>query len=600
MYNYAKAVEKAIDNNFNVDRLSVETDITDAFTFNIRILSGNEVLAAVSLPYKPGTKIDKLQFASMMKHLILGEDGSTRQGLRDPRYERVKWQVTYKDANATSDVAKDNLRDLYDDNVLVMQETKLAYPAKTVSVGQSGGNLHQIYSDVNAPMPTTNPVTETKAAFEAETKEGNVDGDSGAFTEPSNREEVLDALPQEIKDTVDRMISNSKERNVDPTNKNWYNILGQIWSRVTSIKYAMEGLKDRFNPESGWALPSSMLGDSFDEFGRDVFNGLYNALDPTKRLEEFDTYENSTKENYEKSYQALKAFEARLLKKGQIIIRTGISREDPGKITTKGVITATIKTDQGIENKKVRVAGTVDVLAIDRQGRLHIYDFKTHRAGSFTKNDAIDKGYDRQLSMYAAFLEKEYGLPVASINIIPIKVSYETPDGINNDGTPIEHPEKHYKPSGVGNQLMYKDATEQSDADGVYEEFKGANFQVEEEFDLTKLTGDKLVASYDKMTADEKAAMEEALKDQDEGTAIEELQKKELVKTAPEVAEKEALADEDRDGFQDVEEGFSFFDNDSESKDTSGITEDTALDEIDPENSLKKKIDEQKKGCGIL
>ena len=613
--NLKSSIYKHIDNNFNVDNLNVavkfESDDAEGkprHSVNISILSGSDELASITLPYKPDVKISKEEFATLMKHMILGEDGNTRKGINDPRYERVKWQVRYKDATTANDseskqqtAANTNLGQLFDDGILVIQTTKLAYPSKTVSIGKSGmTNLKDIYTTPEAAQPDVQPAqpTETKASFEAETKEGKVDPDSGTHTEAPTKESILNGLAQNIKDIIKEMIERSKDRNIDSNNEKHYNIMGQLHSRVTSIKYAMEGMHDRFNPTSGWALPSSALGDSFDDFGRDVFNGIFDDVSDAERTEAFKTYENSTEKNYAKAYLALKEFEARLLSKGQVIIATG-NKTNPGKITVMGTVDVTINKDGKLEARKARVAGTLDVLAIDKYGQLYIYDFKTHRTEEFDKGVAINKGYDRQLSMYAEFLEKEYGLHVAGISIIPIKVNYDTPDGTNNDGTPIEHPQKHYKKADIGNQLLWVEASQASNPEAVYREFTDADFQVEKEFDLTRLKGDALIASYEKMTADEIQALEDAVVDQSENPAADATKEISVVEAKPEIKKEQKLSDEEREGYGDDVEGFSFFDDATSSEDNK-VTEDTekeALNDIDPENSLNEKIEEQNKNC---
>jgi hypothetical protein len=99
---------------------------------------------------------------------------------------------------------------------------------------------------------------------------------------------------------------------------------------------------ERFNPASPFAIPSSLLGNSIDEFGRDVFNGVFDLMDDAQRTAEFEGYDNSTAKNYAEEFMALKAFEGRLLAKGHIVIATG-NREEPGHITAKGMLNLTVR-----------------------------------------------------------------------------------------------------------------------------------------------------------------------------------------------------------------------------------------------------------------
>jgi len=558
---FEESVRKTIDNNLHVDDMTVRVDITegrpDEKTVHINVYSGdvnnnNNLLTTLTTSYTG--QVSQAEYAPFLKDLILDNEGNTRSGLNDSRYERVKWQVNYEDAETAHDSTKtpverkaatDNLNDLYDDGIFEMQVTKLAYPSRSITVSINPAMKAKLYPErTREPeAPIGNP-TGIVASFEAESAAGKVDGDTGMMTEAPTREGILNGIPRAIMDTINRMLSDSKSRQLTDDGRH-YSIGGQLWSRVTSIKYALENMGQRFNPANGWALPSSLLGNSLDEFGRDVFTGAFDSMDGTKRMAEFEGYDNSTAKNYDQVFMALKAFESRLAGKGQVVIATG-NRENPGHITAKGTLDVQVKGEQGIETKKVRVAGTLDVLAIDDKGNLHIYDFKTHR-GAFDAAHAVEKGYDRQLSMYAKFLEDEYGLKVKSINIIPIKVDYPTPSGRDNEGNAIQGAQKTYKQARPGsNQLEVKEPTAD---DSKFEPYRGANFQVEAEFPLTRLDNAALVASFDRMSDAEKEAIVEAIQDQSESPATTgEVKAGDIASAKPDIVE-ETAEEEEEGGF---------------------------------------------------
>lgn len=535
---FEESVRKTIDNNLHVDDMTVRVDITegktDEKTIHINVYSGdvnnsNNLLTTLTTPYTG--QISQAEFAPFLKDLILDREGNTRPGLNDSNYERVKWQVNYEDAevantpdHAGKKAATDNLNDLYDDGIFEMQVTKLAYPSRSVTVSINLTMKSKLYPERTKEPETPVPAaTETHAAHEAETAAGKVDGDTGMMTETPSRDSILRGVPKIILDAINKMLSDSKTRGLTD-DKRHYSIEGQLWSRVTSIKYTLDKMGSRFDPNSPWATPSSLLGNSVDEFGRDVFNHVFDTMTNEERATAFEGYDNSTAKNYAEVYQSLKAFEARLLGKGQVIIATG-NREDPGQITTKGMLDVSVRGQDGkLATKKVRVAGTLDVLAIDDKGNLHIYDFKTKHNGVLTKEAAISesKGYDRQLSMYAKFLEEEYGLKVKSINIIPIKVEYADPKT-----------QADYKESRPGsNQLMKQNAK------GEYEEFRSANYEVGKEFTINRLNDTELIASFDKMTDAEKEAIVEAIKDQNSNpTTTGELKAEDIASAKPEAAE---------------------------------------------------------------
>jgi hypothetical protein len=237
-----------------------------------------------------------------------------------------------------------------------------------------------------------------------------------------------------------------------------------------------------------------------------------------------------------------------------------------------------VKGQNSVETKKVRVAGTLDVLAIDGDGNLHIYDFKTHHSNTFDANTAIEKGYDRQLSMYAKFLEDEYGLKVKSINILPIQSPYQAPT------------QKAYRQSRPGsNQLeIAETGSEQFTA------FEGANFQVEKEIPLTRLSNEELVASFDKMTDIEKQAIVEAIQDQSETPATDAPVKEgDITSAKPEGTDINTFEEEEEGGLKRR----GRLGRRSQSVDTS--LEATA-DAINPEDKggMLNRLRDLEKGCG--
>jgi hypothetical protein len=236
----------------------------------------------------------------------------------------------------------------------------------------------------------------------------------------------------------------------------------------------------------------------------------------------------------------------------------------------------------------------LDVLAIDNYGNLHIYDFKTHHGEEMNKTIASDSnhGYDRQLSMYAQFLEDEYGLPVKSINIIPIQSSYPTPSGTSN-GETIKGAQKTYRETRPGsNQLEVKNIGED---DTKYVPFTGAAYKVEAEFALDRLSGSSLVLAYDKMTEAEKEAIVEAVQDQSPNPSDAQLSEGEVKKATPEVSYEEVDEEEG--------EGFNFAKIAREKRIATDsaeslVSEDEVLHTLNPDNSVQKDIEDQKKNCG--
>jgi hypothetical protein len=307
-------------------------------------------------------------------------------------------------------------------------------------------------------------------------------------------------------------------------------------------------------------------------------------------MAEFEKFDNSTAKNYSDAYMALKGFQARLLEKGQVVIATG-DRYNPGRITTYGTLDVTVRGNDGkFTTKKVRVAGTLDVLAIDKDGNLHIYDFKTTHSG-IDKAKSQEKGYDRQLSMYAKFLEEQLsnmgieGVKVKSINIIPVKADYPSPERVD------------YRPTRPGSDQL--EMKEKSQRDDRYEQFTRANYQVQKEFALDRLSDEALTASFDKMSEDERAAIVEALQDQSETPAADRETKPDSIIDTKPTATETSEAEEEEEGLSLKSKRFGIGKKKAAAKpaDTSTEATNDAIAPTDP-NSLKNRLEELKRNCG--
>ena len=83
-----------------------------------------------------------------------------------------------------------------------------------------------------------------------------------------------------------------------------------------------------------------------------------------------------------------------------------------------------------LHNDDLGIAGTVDLMTVDRDGKVRIYDMKTIR-----NMRSIDTEYEgapskrqkwgKQLSLYRILLNNTYGILAEDVKVIPINVSYE-------------------------------------------------------------------------------------------------------------------------------------------------------------------------------
>ena len=81
-----------------------------------------------------------------------------------------------------------------------------------------------------------------------------------------------------------------------------------------------------------------------------------------------------------------------------------------------------------VRSEKEFLRGELDIVTIDPQNKIRIYDLKTRKAGSEgfdnmkpDNSETYRAGWERQLSLYAALLKNEHGLDIDSIHIIPLR-----------------------------------------------------------------------------------------------------------------------------------------------------------------------------------
>lgn len=598
---FSKVVQKLIENNFDVDNMSVETTIgkgkpsEKVVSINIySTVEGNkELLSTLTLNYNG--KINAANYALFIKNLILDENGKVRKGANDSNSERVKWQVNYQDAETANGrapegkivseqektAARTNLKELLRDGIFEIRLTKLAYPTRSVTVVVNN-KMKELWADTSKAQPETKAPapTEQRPAGQVTTADNiTVDGDTGAVMTdgveaPTSTESPK--IPLEAQQAIEKILQDSESRSLSQ-NGSFYEIAGELWSRVTSIKYAMDGMEGRFDPNSPMALPSSAMGNTFDSFGRDVFNGVYDGLSEAELREAFTAYPNTTVSDYIQNFNALKSLQLKLLRNGEVIIPIG-DLKNPGHITTRGLLNVTVKGEDGkFTTKQVRVAGTVDVLTVDKFGNFHIYDFKTSHNKLITEEESKKNGYDRQLSMYAKFLEEEYGIKVASINIIPINARYDTARTV--DDYKLSNPNS--------NQLLWKNAK------GEYEPYTFGFFKVGEVFPLTRLSDDALTASFDKMTDVEKQAIVEAVQDQSDSPSTEIQSTDEIIDAKPQI--EETQKEEGEEGGRSRKGRLGRRNNSAKEHSTTDITNNI---DSESESNIKVQIEENKKDCG--
>lgn len=258
---------------------------------------------------------------------------------------------------------------------------------------------------------------------------------------------------------------------------------GDRSKRVTEVIQATDDATS-FNKDSGWKTPSTNIGTGLDELVRDTIAGRITEKDGKYEVEGTplsEVYPNASEEQLQKFVRQILDFKKDLEDKGITLI--------PRDVTVCG----NIETVDGAGRvHKVSVAGTLDLLGYDKDGNWHIYDMKTHHRDSIKRETKVK--YAKQLSLYKQFLEDTYGIKVADLTIIPIKVDYPTPKGESSkEGKGTAEYEvsktKHSKYNGAeSNQLLING-----------EEFKDANPNLGKTFTLDEVD---VPINYGKLSGD--------------------------------------------------------------------------------------------------
>lgn len=388
-----------------------------------------------------GTMTDETK-ANAIKSLIL-DNGNFRQDGSQPF---VKWQVNYNDFNAKEGESDDarkarlgNASDIFDDNILESSRTSFKYTIRGIDINspfkQDGSRTlvptQVVANQVNATQgkPINTPVI--VATDQVKVGDAIVDSETGA-TLKGEVKPVSNPAIDKAKQIASRIVEDSKEIRLADDNSGYVDNNGVRYARVTSIIQADEHAGERFDPASPWIIPSTNIGTSVDEFVRDFFAGEF--FDENGKLLSgyyFD-YPNASQSQWMKFANQLMGLKNYIDAQGLTII--------PRDVTVTGTVKVT---DTQGQTHDIPVAGTLDLLAYDSQGNFHIFDMKTNRSGI---SDEKRKKYAKQVSMYQKFIEDKYGIKVASLNIIPINVSYPTPLGFGNGKIVYEISE--------GNQLL--------------------------------------------------------------------------------------------------------------------------------------------------
>ena len=252
--------------------------------------------------------------------------------------------------------------------------------------------------------------------------QGNGDFQLDSKPQPTDTELKAQAM-------VDRITTDTHSITLDSKRGIYTDSTGKEYARVTSVIQATKDA-ERFDSNSPWAVPSTNIGTGIDNFVRDFFA---NKLGNVDNLDE--RYPNADITQLKSFLKQLEGLKEKFDKAGLTVV--------PRDVTVTGEVEVT---DTNGKKYKLAVAGTLDLLAYDKEGNFYIFDMKTNRS---VPNEKKVAKWDKQLSLYKQFLETKYGISVKGTSIIPIEVKYPVPKGWGNGKTVYRADEKT-------NQLYYQ------------------------------------------------------------------------------------------------------------------------------------------------
>lgn len=256
------------------------------------------------------------------------------------------------------------------------------------------------------------------------------DGDPGlgeTLTEEQIVEQMTgnfeaEATPQQktAEELVEKITSDTTDIQLSEDGATYVDGSGKHYARVTSVIAADEFSDGRFEADNPWGLPSTTIGTGIDEFVRDFFDNKIGNRDNLA-----DRYPNASNEQLQEFAKQLDGLKESFRRRGLTIV--------PRDVTVTG--TVEVRTKSG-DRRVLDVAGTLDLLAYDKDGNFYIFDMKTNR--SVPRGESGGKKgakWSKQLTLYKQLLQEKYGAVVKGLEIIPIQVDYPAPKGWGNATT---------------------------------------------------------------------------------------------------------------------------------------------------------------------
>lgn len=177
------------------------------------------------------------------------------------------------------------------------------------------------------------------------------------------------------------------------------------------------------------------FGNVIDEIARDVMNGKVKSYKKYVSIKGTPLF--STEAEFKRTVEGFKKVKEGIIARGETIITNN---------GNEVILSDTLN----------QLAGTVDLMTITKDGKIKIYDFKTHKGNPYERyingTPIYDYNYKgemsqaeqhaKQLSYYAALASKMFNAPIDSINIISTVFNIYDKDALNVDIGEVLPPSK--------------------------------------------------------------------------------------------------------------------------------------------------------------
>lgn len=217
-------------------------------------------------------------------------------------------------------------------------------------------------------------------------------------------EDELSDVPEEIRDRVRKLMTNTSRFKLTDNEKNYFEILNpkNLLNRVTSL--FKEAIPE--DKKTDVLKSSQKIGTKIDKMFRDFFND--------ELTDDFEGYGLASKEEFDKTLKQVKDLKAHFDKTGQTVIKREVF----------------------VYDQEAQVGGTVDLITYDKQGNIRIYDMKTQRKSKFGEAHSVKynstkygmsnkESHQKQLSLYRILANNTEGLNAVEAFVIPIETDYE-------------------------------------------------------------------------------------------------------------------------------------------------------------------------------